>query len=96
MNDCSSSTSDIAQLGTALPRRTALLVLGMHRSGTSALTRVLNLLGASLPKNLLGASPGNETGHWEPDRLIGLHDRMLAESWQQLGRLAQTRSRRFA
>ena len=29
--------------------RRALLVLGMHRSGTSALTRVMNLCGAALP-----------------------------------------------
>ena len=29
--------------------RIAILVLGMHRSGTSALTRVINLLGADLP-----------------------------------------------
>ncbi len=60
--------------------RTCLLVLGMHRSGTSALTRVLNLLGASLPKNVLGAAPGNETGYWEPKRLAVLHDELLAEA----------------
>jgi hypothetical protein len=61
-------------------RRTCLLVLGMHRSGTSALTRVLSLMGAALPTNLLGANEGNQTGHWEPERLIQLHDRMLAEA----------------
>ena len=32
----------------ALPK-TAVVVLGMHRSGTSALARVLNLCGAALP-----------------------------------------------
>ncbi len=53
---------------------------GMHRSGTSALTRVLSLLGAALPQHILGAGPGNETGHWEPLRLVGYHDRMLAIS----------------
>lgn len=60
--------------------RIGILVLGMHRSGTSAVTRVLNLLGAALPKNLHPAGRGNEAGHWEPDRLIGLHDRMLREA----------------
>ena len=64
----------------AHPQRTCILVLGMHRSGTSAVTRVLSLLGAALPKNLLGAGPGNETGHWEPLRLINVHDQMLAEA----------------
>lgn len=65
------------------PRR-CILVLGMHRSGTSALTRVLSLLGAALPRNILGAGAGNETGHWEPSRLVEYHDRLLAElgsSW---------------
>jgi GT2 family glycosyltransferase len=44
-------------------RKRAILVLGMHRSGTSALTRVLNLCGADLPKNLMQPIGGNnETG----------------------------------
>jgi hypothetical protein len=32
---------------------TAILVLGMHRSGTSAIARLLNLRGADLGRNLL-------------------------------------------
>ncbi len=59
--------------------RTCILVLGMHRSGTSALTRVLGLLGAELPKTLLGAHRGNEAGHWEPRRLMEINERILAE-----------------
>ncbi|MFN0263109.1 glycosyltransferase [Tepidamorphus sp. 3E244] len=61
-------------------KRTCLLVLGMHRSGTSALTRVLSLMGAVLPENLLGADSSNATGHWEPQKLVSLHDRMLNEA----------------
>lgn len=60
--------------------RTCILVLGMHRSGTSALTRVLSMLGAALPSNLLGAGPRNETGHWEPARLIELHEQLLLDA----------------
>src|SRR5262245_1129987 len=60
--------------------RVCILVVGMHRSGTSAITRMLNLLGATLPKNILGGGPGNETGHWEPRRLIHLHDQLLSEA----------------
>ena len=56
------------------PARVAIVVVGMHRSGTSAVTRVLSLLGAALPKNLLGAGKGNEEGHWEPSRLVVAHD----------------------
>jgi len=57
--------------------RTAIVVLGMQRSGTSALTRALSLLGASLPRNLVARGLGNETGHWEPDAAIRLNDEIL-------------------
>jgi hypothetical protein len=60
--------------------RQAILVLGMHRSGTSALTRALSLLGAALPKHVARATPSNEAGHWEPERLVHLHDEMLGEA----------------
>ncbi|TPL73974.1 glycosyltransferase [Mesorhizobium sp. B2-3-13] len=74
-------------------KRTCIMVLGMHRSGTSALTRAISLLGAELPKNMLGANPTNPTGHWEPLRLMELHDRMLAEagsSWDDWRPFEQT------
>ena len=61
-------------------RRVCILILGMHRSGTSALTRVINLLGAALPTEVRGRGPGNEAGHWEPERLAALHDQMLADA----------------
>lgn len=62
-----------------MPSRTALIVLGMHRSGTSALARMLSLLGAALPEHVVGAGRGNEAGHWEPERLVDLHAEMLDE-----------------
>ena len=65
--------------------RICLLVMGMHRSGTSALTRALNLLGAQAPLNVVEAGPSNEAGHREPKRLVELHDAMLEElnsSWR--------------
>jgi glycosyltransferase involved in cell wall biosynthesis len=49
----------------------------MHRSGTSALTRVFSLLGADLPRNILGANPTNEAGHWESLDLLTIHDSLL-------------------
>ena len=57
--------------------RQAILVLGMHRSGTSALTRVINLLGFGLPKTLIPASQYNERGFWETPVLVDFHDRVL-------------------
>ncbi|WJI16256.1 hypothetical protein MWN52_02820 [Pseudoxanthomonas winnipegensis] len=60
------------------PLSHGVFVLGMHRSGTSALTRVLNLLGLHLGDNLLGAREGNLSGHWEPLPVIEINERLLA------------------
>lgn len=49
----------------------------MHRSGTSALTRVFSLLGAKLPRNVMGPGNGNTAGHWESNDLVVVHDEML-------------------
>jgi hypothetical protein len=56
----------------------AIIVLGVHRSGTSALTRVISLLGADLPKNLEPPNPSNEAGHWESHDLMVIHDEILS------------------
>src|SRR6516164_8769546 len=56
----------------------AVIVLGMHRSGTSAVTRVVSLLGADLPKNLLPPSLTNELGYWESSDLMTIHDELLS------------------
>src|SRR5512146_569597 len=69
---------------------TAILVLGMHRSGTSAVARVLNLCGASLGGELLPAKEDNERGFWENRAILALHERFLAEvgsSWHDLAPL---------
>ncbi|MFC6049209.1 hypothetical protein ACFPYM_15390 [Methylobacterium hispanicum] len=60
---------------SAQPR--AIIVAGMHRSGTSALTRVLNLLGVELPERLVPGFSGNELGHWEPEEVVAIHDALL-------------------
>ena len=69
----------------------ALLVLGMHRSGTSALTRVINLLGVDLPKQLMPPKPGeNEVGFWESLKLMNIHNellRCLDASWDSISTL---------
>lgn len=61
-------------------RPQGIFVLGMHRSGTSACMRLLNLLSYVLSDELLGAGKGNETGHWEPVRAIALNDEILASA----------------
>jgi GT2 family glycosyltransferase len=60
------------------PDSVVVLVLGMHRSGTSALARVLNVLGVELGDKLLRPSGDNEAGFWEHRDLVVLHDRLLA------------------
>ncbi|WP_022700436.1 glycosyltransferase [Oceanicaulis alexandrii] len=59
---------------------TAIMVLGMHRSGTSALTRILNLLGADLPGDLMPANAYNKSGYWEPTDVVALNDAWLAKA----------------
>ncbi len=66
-------------------RRRAVVVLGMHRSGTSALTRVVSLLGADLPSNLMAADSTNEGGFFESTDLMFIHDDLLESAgsdWQ--------------
>ena len=60
-------------------RGSIVLVLGMHRSGTSALARVLSLAGARLPRTLFEAVEGdNDLGYWESRRLIERHEALFA------------------
>jgi hypothetical protein len=67
-----------------MPAGPWLLVVGMHRSGTSALTGALGRLGMALPVaadryEYYGPAEGNPE-HWE-SRLMGLHDDGLLELW---------------
>ena len=75
----------------APPRRVAILVLGMHRSGTSALTGVISALGAALPKKtLMGSDECNQRGLFEGFAIACAHDELLASArshwhdWRQL------------
>ncbi|MFO1098505.1 MAG: glycosyltransferase [Xanthobacteraceae bacterium] len=61
-------------------RKVAILVAGMHRSGTSAFARTFNLLGCDLPKTLMPPGLGNEAGHWESEAVAGLNDEILASA----------------
>ena len=60
------------------PRRDALFVVGMHRSGTSALARLLSLGGATPPRRLMKPMPDNPLGFWEPREMAVLNDDLLA------------------
>lgn len=58
-------------------RRQAVVVAGMHRSGTSALTRVLASLGCALPKTLMEPNEYNTEGYWESEAVATLNDAVL-------------------
>ncbi|MBB3998889.1 sulfotransferase family protein [Aureimonas pseudogalii] len=55
-----------------------LLVLGMHRSGTSALTGLLERLGIPVAGELLPAEAYNEKGLYENRAVNAFHNRLLA------------------
>ena len=59
------------------PRRTAYLVLGMHRSGTSAMTQLLALAGAELPANVMPGDEHNARGYFEPWKIAIFNDERL-------------------
>jgi len=69
-----------------LPRK-ILFVLGMHRSGTSALSGILCHAGFAAPKNPDPAAVDNPTGYWEPPAIRAFHDCLLEKAksnWNDL------------
>ena len=64
----------------------SVIVLGMHRSGTSAVAGYLHSLGLELPSQALSAHPqDNPEGYFEPQRMVQINNRLLAElglTWQ--------------
>jgi len=59
-------------------QKKCIVVLGMHRSGTSALTGVLSLLGIYPGENLLPAMEDvNPKGFWEHAEIVSIHDQLL-------------------
>ena len=63
-------------------------VAGMHRSGTSLVARVLNLLGLYLgpDDDLIPPLPDNPKGFWESKSIVSINDRILNHfggTWRQ-------------
>ncbi len=71
------------QAANAQVNREAVVVLPMHRSGSSALSRMLSLLGCDLPKTLMLGNETNPTGHWESVEIRALNDDILASGGSQ-------------
>ena len=60
-----------------MTKKTALIVLGMHRSGTSSVAGALALAGAAAPKHLMPAAADNPKGFWESSAVADFNDRIL-------------------
>jgi hypothetical protein len=60
-------------------RHKGVFVVGMHRSGTSAITRLINLLGVPLtaPGDLLLPGPDNPSGFWESSVAVAVSNTLL-------------------
>lgn len=86
-----------ATLDVCTSHRTLIVVLGMHRSGTSVATRMMETMGASLGDNLWPAGPDNPKGFFEDSDIIRLNVELMEAAgvdWQalpspNLGRLSQ-------
>lgn len=98
--------SDVGHaLGYAARARSFLVVMGMHRSGTSCITRTLSLMGASLgPVSRELEKLTLEEDHWESPSLNWINDEILRRSagtwWEPPATLAPSwldhwRCRRF-
>ena len=63
-----------------MTKRQLIFILGMHRSGTSVLTRCLNLQGVTLPKTIMLPQKDNEKGFWESLPIVRFNNRLLKEA----------------
>jgi hypothetical protein len=57
-----------------------VLIIGMHRSGTSLTTRIVNIMGYTIGNgaDIIGADAGNPTGYWEHRSFVSLNRKLLA------------------
>lgn len=71
--------------------QTCVLILGMHRSGTSALTGLLNLTGLSLGTHLMNPADDNPKGFFENQDIVDFNETLfeqLRTAWDDTGALS--------
>jgi hypothetical protein len=69
-------------------KKQIVVVLGMHRSGTSLLTNLLHVLGVDLGEELLAGDAYNEMGHWENEGIYRIQNDLMneiARDWGDYG-----------
>jgi hypothetical protein len=66
----------------------------MHRSGTSALARGLQMLGVDLGNDFISPKPDNPTGYWEDRNIYEINERLLAVfglKWEEVALIDDAR-----
>jgi hypothetical protein len=66
----------------------------MHRSGTSALARGLQMLGVYLGNDFISPKPDNPTGYWEDRNIYEINERLLAVfglKWEEVALIDEAR-----
>lgn len=71
------STHAAVRKGNKISVKPIVVILGMHRSGTSMIARMCNLLGAEIGPDLMPPGPDNPRGFWEHRGIVELNDRIL-------------------
>lgn len=70
----------------------SVVVLGMHRSGTSAIAKALSVLGVNLGKNLLPPKEDNKKGFWEDFNIVDFNTNLMkkqSHDWYTFGPIEQ-------
>lgn len=57
-----------------------IVVLGMHRSGTSLISSMLHAMGVRMGREFLPEDEGNPNGYWEDPGFLGLNKAILMET----------------
>lgn len=68
-------------------KKRAICILGMHRSGTSALSGIINLMGVDIGKNIMSPQKDNAKGFYENDKVVSLNEKILScldSSWDDV------------
>jgi len=71
-------------------KNNAVIILGMHRSGTSMVSGCLKRAGVDLGEHLLPPNEANPKGYWELVEVVRFHDRLLKKhdmAWNSAGSL---------
>jgi len=60
--------------------RQTVLIMGMHRSGTSAIAGISHLLGAAVPATMMEPAFDNPAGFWESANITSLNEGILTNA----------------